>query len=84
MIDDYVQRVPATASSMFAVLTAREREVLQVLVEGRSVKQIASLLHVSGKTVETHRRKIMEKLDLHSLPALTKYALREGLISLES
>ena len=84
VIDDYVQHVPATAASMFAVLTAREREVLQVLVEGRSVKQIASLLQVSGKTIETHRRKIMEKLDLHSLPALTKYALREGLISLES
>jgi len=65
------------------VLTPREREVLQLLAEGKSTKQIAGTLGVSVKTVETHRSRIMDKLDVHSVPELTKYAIREGLTSLE-
>jgi two-component system response regulator NreC len=70
----------ATATSP---LSAREREVLQLIAEGWSTKQIAPHLYVSIKTIETHRRQIMKKLDLHSIADLTKYAIREGLTSVE-
>lgn len=83
VMEDYFRRISATASSPKAMLTSRQREVLQLLAEGQSTKQIASRLHVSVKTVETHRRQIMIKLDLHSIAELTKYAVREGLTSLE-
>ncbi len=58
--------------------------MLQLLAEGKTTKQIASHLHISVKTVETHRRNIMFKLDIHSTAELIKYAIREGLITLES
>jgi two-component system response regulator NreC len=64
-------------------LSPREREVLQVLAEGKSSKEIAHHLHVAVTTVETHRRQIMDKLKLHTIAELTKYAIREGLTSLE-
>jgi DNA-binding NarL/FixJ family response regulator len=84
IIDDVLQGGSSeeltTASS---VLSAREREVLQLIAEGWSTKQIASHLYVSIKTIETHRRQIMKKLDLHNIADLTKYALREGLTSIE-
>lgn len=64
-------------------LTPREREVLQLLAEGRSSRDIAEELCISGNTVDTHRRRIMEKLDLHSIAELTKYAVREGLTDIE-
>ena len=64
-------------------LTSREREVLQLLAEGKTTKQIAGRLFVSTKTIDTHRRQIMKKLNLDSLPELTKYAIRAGLTSLE-
>jgi len=83
VMDDYLSRLSTDNDSFFPVLTAREREILQLLAEGRSVKQIALRLQVSPKTVETHRIKIMHKLNVHSLPELTKYAIREGLTSLE-
>ncbi len=70
-------------SSVAALLSPREREVLQLIAEGWSTKQIASHLYVSIKTIETHRRQIMKKLDLHSIADLTKYAIREGLTSVE-
>ncbi|MHC4385003.1 MAG: response regulator transcription factor, partial [Planctomycetota bacterium] len=63
-------------------LTPREREVLQLLAEGQTTKQIAIQLHVSAKTVETHRVHIMDRLELHSVAELTKYAIREGITSL--
>ncbi len=84
VIEDYVRRISAADASPKSVLTPRQREVLQLLAEGRSTKQIASRLHVSVKTVETHRRQIMTKLDIHSIAELTKYAVREGLTSLVS
>ncbi|MCK5420912.1 MAG: response regulator transcription factor [Deltaproteobacteria bacterium] len=65
-------------------LTMREREVLQLLAEGKKVKEIADKLFISMKTVHVHRKHIMEKLDIHSIAELTKLAIREGLISLES
>lgn len=65
------------------LLTAKEREVLQLVAEGKPTKQIAILLGVSMKTIDKHRQRIMEKLDLHSVAELTKYAVREGLTSIE-
>jgi DNA-binding NarL/FixJ family response regulator len=68
--------------SAFSVLTTRERDVLQRLAEGKSVKEIAHDLNISVKTVETFRHRIEEKLSLNSIAELTKYAIREGLTSL--
>jgi len=83
MINDYAQRISDSDGSAFSVLTNREREVLQLLAEGRTTKQIAEQLYVSVKTVETHRQHLMEKLDVRSVAELTKYAVREGLTSLD-
>jgi len=66
-----------------SVLSSREREVLQLLAEGRTSKEIAKQLHVAVTTIETHRRQIMAKLGLHSIAELTKYAIREGLTSVD-
>jgi len=63
-------------------LSEREKEVLQLIAEGKTTKQLALLLKVSVKTVETHRNRLMEKLGIHSVAGLTKYALREGLTTL--
>lgn len=65
-----------------ADLTPRQREVLQLIAEGKGTKSISVLLHISVKTVEFHRTRIMEELDLHSTAELTKYAVSEGLVSL--
>jgi DNA-binding NarL/FixJ family response regulator len=84
VIDDFLQGGSSGEDAAVAsVLSAREREVLQLIAEGWSTKQIASHLYVSIKTIETHRRQIMKKLDLHSIADLTKYAIREGLTSVE-
>jgi DNA-binding NarL/FixJ family response regulator len=64
-------------------LTSREREVLQLIAEGKSSKQIALMLHVSQKTIETHRRKLLEKIEASGVAELTKYAIREGITSVE-
>ncbi len=63
-------------------LTPRQREVLQLIAEGKGVRSIASMLNISIKTVKFHRARIMEELDLHSVAELTKYAVSEGLVSL--
>jgi DNA-binding NarL/FixJ family response regulator len=84
VVEDYVRNMPHGQPSAFAALTAREREVLQLLAEGKATKKAAAFLHVSVKTVETHRRSIMTKLDIHSVAELTKYAIREGLTSVEA
>lgn len=78
------KRSQPSPSESFSFLTPREREVLQLLTEGASVKKIAPLLRVSAKTVETHRQHIMEKLNTRSVAELTKYAIREGLTSLDN
>lgn len=84
VVKTYLHQLANSNECEQAILTPRERETLQLIAEGRDTKQIASRLHVSTKTVEIHRRKIMEKLDLHSIAELTKYAIREGLTGLES
>ena len=63
-------------------LSPREREVLQLLAEGKNTKEIAFTLHVSTKTIETHRRQVMEKLNIYSVAELTRYAIREGVTAL--
>ena len=79
VIGDYISGATEDKSSVFAVLTEREREVLQLLAEGKTTKQIAERLHISSKTVEAHRLKIMHKLDIDNIAQLTKYAIQEGL-----
>jgi DNA-binding NarL/FixJ family response regulator len=83
VMKDYAGLAANEGKSAFAVLTPREREILQMLAEGHAVKVIALRLKLSVKTVETHRQHIMEKLDIHSVSGLTKYAIREGLTSVE-
>lgn len=82
VVKDYIRLSLKTEFSVFSVLTSREREVLQLLAEGKTTKQIASNLRVSIKTVETYRQRIMDKLGIHSVAELTKYAIRERLTSL--
>lgn len=74
---------PAPGPQIVKSLTVREREVLQLLAEGKASKEIATQLGVSPATVETHRRQIMQKLGLHTVAELTKYAIREGLTTIE-
>ncbi len=81
---DYIRRLSMNDTSPSSALTDREREVLQLIAEGHTTKQIASHLNVSAKTIETHRRQIMEKLNIHSVAELTKFALQEGLTALET
>ena len=83
VVDDYVKRLSSGDESPLRSLTGREREVLQLVAEGKSTKQIAVELHVSTKTIEANRRQIMEKLDMHSVAELTKYAIREGITALD-
>lgn len=85
VVDDYVELSSSISDNpAFIVLTEREREVLQQLAEGKTTKEMADRLSVSVKTVETHRRNIMEKLNLHSVAELTKYAIREGVTSVDN
>ena len=81
IIKKYVLSDLPQNSSVFSTLTARELETFQLIVEGKNTKQIASKLHLSVKSIETYRRAIMTKLDIHSIAELTQYAIREGLIS---
>ena len=83
VIRDFVTGWQTTNSSAFSVLSPREREVLQLMAEGRTTNQIADGLCVSVKTVEAHRKQVMTKLGIHSVAELTKYAIRQGLTSLE-
>jgi len=84
VVDDYVKRLTTKYQPEAPALTEREQEVLQLLAEGKSTKQIAPQLHVSSKTIESNRRNIMDKLGIHSVAELTKYAVREGLTPLET
>ncbi len=84
VVDDYVRKLQKTADDGPAsILTPKEREVLQLLAEGKSTKQIAATLHVSAKTIETHRQNIMNKLEIRSVAELTKFAIRVGLTTLD-
>ncbi len=79
-IETYERRAE-TKEDKHGRLTDREREVLQLIAEGRTNREIAQLLHITVKTVEAHRAHVMDKLSLHSTAELTKYALRKGIIS---
>lgn len=83
VVDEFLHNRPTSEVSAYNLLSAREREVLQLLAEGNTTKSIAAALSVSTKTIETHRQQIMEKLNLHSVAELTKYAVKEGLTSLD-
>ena len=69
--------------SAFFVLTEREREVLQLLTEGKNVKEVAHLLNLSGKTIESHKANIMRKLNIFNIAELTKYAIKEGITNID-
>ncbi len=86
VVDEYVEISSASLgeNAAFVVLTEREREVLQLIAEGRSTKEASDSLGVSVKTAETHRRNIMEKLNLHSVAEITKYAIRAGITSVDA
>jgi DNA-binding NarL/FixJ family response regulator len=84
MIDDYVhQRESTEAKSPLERLSPREREVLQLVVEGKSSKEIANIIHLSPKSVETYRSRLMQKLNVNDLPGLVKFAIQHGLTPLE-
>jgi DNA-binding NarL/FixJ family response regulator len=82
VVDDYMGAARGQRGAANASLTPHERVVLQLISEGRSTKDIASRLGVSVKTIESHRKHIMDKLSLYSVAELTKYAVREGLTSI--
>jgi two-component system, NarL family, response regulator NreC len=83
MVKGFFLRHDSAEAAALSILTDREREILQLLSEGSSAKEIAAQLHVTSKTIETHRERIMGKLNLRSVAQLTKFAIREGLTSLD-
>ena len=83
VIEESLSYLTEKGSSQLSVLTMREREVLQLIVEGNTVKQIAERLYLSIKTIHTHRNQIMQKLNMQSTAELTKFAIREGMIPLQ-
>ena len=83
VLQDYLNPSIENDRAQTPELTVREREVLQLLAEGRATREIAERLNISIKTVESHRKNIMTKLDLHTVAELTKYAVRRGLTSIE-
>ena len=83
LVGDYLQRLKGEIGPDSQTLSLREREVLQLVAEGKSSVQIATTLHLSERTIETHRKRIMDKLGMRSIAELTKYAIREGLTSLD-
>ena len=82
VIDDYLQRVSGTVSPL-EQLTSRQREILQLIAEGKNTKEIAAALDISIKTVESHRLQLMDRLNIHDVPGLVRYAIRSGLVSAE-
>ena len=84
VIEDYIFHVSIKEKTATTEMTAREREILQLIAEGWSTKRLAEKLFISAKTVETHRRNIMEKLNLYTVAELTKYAVAEGLTFLDN
>lgn len=82
VIDVYLNRAEGEINSL-DLLTPRQREILQLIAEGKSSKQIAQLLEASVKTIESHRASLMERLDIHDVAGLVRYAIRHGLVSTE-
>jgi two-component system NarL family response regulator len=83
LVDAHLHPQVEGGGSVYSLLGARERQILQLLAEGHKSPEIARRLHIAPSTVETHRRNIMRKLDVHNIVELTKYAIREGLTSLD-
>ena len=84
VIKNYVRHLKKSDKAIPPILTPRESEILQLVSEGKTSKKIASIMHISTKTVDTHRRHIMDKLAVSSIAELTKYAIRSGLTSLDT
>ena len=84
VVEGYIHRLPEHENSVYSILTPREREVLQLIAEGKSTKTIAKELYVSAKTIEWHRSQLMKKLEIQSVAELVKYAISEGLTCVQS
>ena len=82
-VTDYVRRVGDDSTSSLERLSPRQREVLQLIAEGRTTQEIAHRLNLSVKTVDTHRTQLMDRLDIHNIAGLVRYAIRVGLIILD-
>ena len=82
VVADYIRRISGEATSV-ELLTSRQREILQLIAEGNSTKMIARTLRISVKTVETHRMQLMERLEIHDIAGLVRYAVRVGLVKLD-
>jgi two-component system response regulator NreC len=84
VMEDYVRRAQGhEVTSELEKLSAREREVLQLIAEGKSSTEIAKVLEISARTVDTHRHNIMEKLEIHSIAGLTRFAIRHGVSTMQ-
>lgn len=83
VIEAYLARRPRATAEPFDLLTGRQREILQLIAEGRTTKEIAQQLDLSVKTVDTHRTQLMDRLDIHDIAGLVRYAVRIGLVSAE-
>src|SRR5579872_1536425 len=82
LVEDYMRQLEQKhVEDTYKLLTAREREILQLLAEGKTNKEVASMLNLSVYTVETHRTHILQKLNLHNVPELIQYAVRKGIIA---
>ena len=84
VVKGYLNKANSSSVIGATILTSREREILQLIAEGLTAKEIAAHVFLSIKTIETHRRNIMQKLNMRSTADLTKYAIREGLVSLDT
>jgi DNA-binding NarL/FixJ family response regulator len=83
VVKECLRMIPMDPPSVFSLLTSKQREVLQLLAEGKSNKEVAACLRVTPKTVETHRAQLMETLGIRTIAGLTKYAIRQGITSIE-
>jgi DNA-binding NarL/FixJ family response regulator len=83
VIENYRTEQQVSTSRESSSLTTRERQILQLIAEGKTTKEVARILHISPKTADANRRQIMNKLEIFNIADLTKYAIREGLTSLE-
>jgi DNA-binding NarL/FixJ family response regulator len=84
VVKEYLDKTEKLEQPAYSILTNRERQIVQLIAEGKTTKEIAALLKISVKTVETHRQRAMNKLNIDSIAGLTKFAIREGLVSLET
>jgi DNA-binding NarL/FixJ family response regulator len=84
VVGDYVRRTGGGAEGSLEMLTPRQREILQLIAEGKSTKEIAAILDVSVKTIETHRAQLMDRLAIHDVAGLVRYAIRAGIVTADA